>query len=175
MTNTITIKSCKYPNVPYIEYSGELLEETSHYWFVKCPENTVLKHYIKNKEIVYEYASLHFFSKYHGYTVSIAINDRMEPVSTFCNISTPCTYQDGFITYTDIDIDYVKSSAGEWFIKNSDVYIDNSRTYHYPIQLTNFAVVSLQELKNNIADDVFPFGISNFSSIEKYSGQKNSS
>ncbi|GGB06615.1 DUF402 domain-containing protein [Macrococcus hajekii] len=168
----ITIKSYKYPNVPYIEYSGELLEETSHYWFVKCPENNILKHHIKNKELTYKEASLHFFSKYHGYTVSIAINEQMAPISMFCNISTPCTFKDGHITYTDIDIDYVKSSDGQWFIKNSDTYIENSRQFHYPIQLTNFAVVSLQELKNNIADGIFPFDVSNFSSIEKYSAHK---
>ncbi|ULG72338.1 DUF402 domain-containing protein [Macrococcus brunensis] len=171
MTNTITIRSYKYPNVPYIEYSGELLEETSHYWFVKCPENNILKHHIKNKEIVYQEASLHFFSKYHGYTVSIAINEKMEPISMFCNISTPCTYKDGYITYIDIDMDYVKSNQ-EWYIKNSDTYVTNSRTFNYPIQLTNFAVVSLQELKNNIADNVFPFGVTNFSSIEKYSAKQ---
>lgn len=165
MTRPITIKSYKYPHIPHIEFSGELVEETSHYWLVHCPPNTELKHYINNQSYRFEDRSLHFFSKYHGYTVKISVTDDMKPICMFCNISTPCKSENGSITYIDIDMDYVKTTKGLWFLKNHEMYLNNSVKYHYPIQLTNFAVVSLQELKNNITNGVFPFGVSDFSEL----------
>ncbi|KAA1037618.1 DUF402 domain-containing protein [Macrococcus equipercicus] len=166
MEDTILIKSYKYPNNPHVEYKGKLLDETSHYWLVYCPKFNELKHFINEQTYISEHASLHFFSKYHGYTVSICIDDDMKPLSMFCNISTPCKNENGNITYIDIDMDYVKTSEGLWFLKNHEMYLKNSRKYHYPIQLTNFAVVSLQELKNNITNGVFPFGVQQFDTVK---------
>jgi hypothetical protein len=166
MDHTITIKSYKYPNVPHIEFEGKLLEETAHYWLVFAPSSNELKHYINQQTYQSDHDSLHFFSKYHGYTVSIYIDDDMRPISMFCNISTPCTNVDDAITYIDIDMDYVKSNEGLWFLKNHENYVRNSKKYHYPIQLTNFAAVSLQELKTNITNGVFPFGVKQFDTIK---------
>lgn len=166
MSQQIKIKSYKYPDIPHVEFTGELIEETRHYWFVKCPADTALHHYINHETYIFKNQTLHFFSKYHGYTVSISLDDEIKPVSMFCNISTPCTDVDGCITYIDIDMDYVKTSEGLWFLKNHEMYLENSEKYHYPIQLTNFAVVSLQELKNNIMNGVFPFDVTDFSEIK---------
>lgn len=165
MSDSITIQSFKYPNIPHVQYSGEILEETPQYWFVHCQPNTILTHYINNETYTFETRSLHFFSKYHGYTVSIAVNDDMEPLSMFCNISTPCSMKNGTIQYIDIDMDYVLTKENGWYLKNKDTYLKNSDAYNYPIQLTNFALISLQELENNIANGKFPFNVKNFRSL----------
>ncbi|MGK0577535.1 DUF402 domain-containing protein [Macrococcus capreoli] len=163
----INIKSYKYPDRPHVEVQGTLLSETPHYYFVACDKNTLLKHHIKNEAYKIDYKTLHFLSKYHGYTVSISIDEQDKPVSIFCNISTPCHKDaDGNITYIDLDMDYVKSNTGQWFLRNNDLFLESSKKYQYPLQLTNFALVSLQELKNNIKDNVFPFGIENFKDVD---------
>ncbi|WP_414044037.1 DUF402 domain-containing protein [Macrococcus animalis] len=165
--NTIKIKSHKYPNRPHVEVEGKLLSETSHYFFVACEKNTLLKHYLKNESYLLDYKTLHFLSKYHGYTVSISIDEDDNPVKIFCNISTPCEKdEEGNITYIDLDMDYVKSNTGQWFLRNNDMFLESTKKYNYPLQLTNFALVSLQELKNNIKNDVFPFGIENFKDVD---------
>lgn len=159
----IKIKSNKYPDRPHVEVQGDLLSETSHYFFVSCEKNTPLKHFINDKTYHLEYKTLHFLSKYHGYTVSISIDEHNKPVKTFCNISTPCHIDDnGDITYIDLDMDYVKTNTDQWFLRNNDLFLESTRKYQYPLQLTNFALVSLQELKNNIKNNVFPFGIEDF-------------
>ncbi|WP_414045013.1 DUF402 domain-containing protein [Macrococcus equi] len=164
---SVTIKSHKYPDRPHIEIQGTLLSETPHYYFVACEKNTLLKHYIKDEAYQLEHKTLHFLSKYHGYTVSISIDENDQPVKIFCNISTPCSMDDaGNITYIDLDMDYVKSNTGQWFLRNNDMFLESTKQYHYPLQLTNFALVSLQELKNNIKNNVFPFGIDNFKDVD---------
>lgn len=165
--NTVKIISHKYPERPHIEVQGKLLSETSHYFFVACEKGTIMHHFIKGEQYTLEYKTLHFLSKYHGYTVSISIDEHDQPVKVFCNISTPCTSDDkGNITYIDLDLDYVKSNTGQWFLRNNDTFLENTKKFHYPFQLTNFALVSLQELKNNIKNNVFPFGIENFKDVD---------
>nr|WP_165983361.1 DUF402 domain-containing protein [Macrococcus goetzii] len=165
--NTVKIKSHKYPDRPHVEVEGKLLSETPHYFFVVCEKNSLLKHFIKDEAYLLDYDTLHFLSKYHGYTVSISIDEQYKPVKIFCNISTPCQMDDeGNITYIDLDMDYVKSNTGQWFLRNNDMFLESTKRYNYPLQLTNFALVSLQELKTNIKNNVFPFGIDNFKDVD---------
>lgn len=160
----IKIKSHKYPHRPHIEVEGTLLKETEQYFLVMCDESATLKHFIRNTELPFQYKTLHFLSKYYGYSVFITLNNAYEPIKIFCNISSPCERnKNGDIAYLDLDLDYVKTSHNEWVLRNNDMFLENSAKFNYPFQLANFTLVSLQELKNNIADNKFPFNVTDFS------------
>lgn len=168
MLEQLKIKSHKYPHRPHIEVEGTLLKETDQYFLVICDETTKLRHFIRNIDIPLQYETLHFLSKYHGYSVSIALDKAYQPIKIFCNISSPCERDtDGNIVYLDLDLDYVKTDSDEWILRNNDMFLENSAKFNYPFQLANFALVSLQELKNNIEADKFPFNEQNFSDYIK--------
>ncbi|RXK17276.1 DUF402 domain-containing protein [Macrococcus sp. DPC7161] len=167
MGKPIKIISKKYPRIPHLEFEGILIEETPRYFFVYCDKNTVLTHHINKETYITPHQTLHFFSKYHGYTVSIGIDDNFKPINSFCNISTPCLKDEaGNITYTDLEMDYVQKDNGKWELLKHEDFVKRSQLMHYPFQLTNFALVSLQELKNNISDGIFPFGVETYEDVK---------
>ncbi|MCG1010758.1 DUF402 domain-containing protein [Salinicoccus sp. ID82-1] len=75
----------------------------------------------------------------------------------YCNIALPPEYEDGNVSFIDLDVDIVKIPGEDWKMVDYDEFIVNSRLLNYPEDIFQFVEHSVDKLKSRIEKQSFPF------------------
>lgn len=167
VSKVIKIKALKYPDILHYEWEGELLRLTPDYVLVLCKPGRKLIHHTKNKVFTVNNTSLEFFSLKQWFTAAMEIEEG-KVVSAYCNVAKPSLFQNGEISFLDLDLDYIKEKNKEWKVVDEDEFELNSIKYKYPVELKNGAVKALEKLKEEVKKGNFPFNNQVLTHIENH-------
>jgi len=75
----------------------------------------------------------------------------------YCNVNMPPVFENGFLDYTDLDIDILVGKDFSYQILDLEEFEENARIFSYPNDLREKAMASLSELIFLIENRIFPF------------------
>lgn len=75
----------------------------------------------------------------------------------YCNVSMPPCFEDGVLTYVDLDIDIVVAPSLSYRILDLDEFETNAKLYGYTGEVLAGAHAALAELRTKIEGQEFPF------------------
>lgn len=156
MSKVIKIKALKYPDILHYEWEGELLHHTPDYVLVLCKPGRKLIHHTKNKVFTINNMSLEYFSLKEWFTAAMEIEEG-KIVAAYCNVAKPSLFDNGEISFIDLDLDYIQEKYEDWKVVDEDEFESNSMKYNYPVELKNEAVEALAKLKEAVRIGSFPF------------------
>jgi protein associated with RNAse G/E len=155
MDNQITIQALKYGNLLHYEWNTTLLEKTDSHIFVLGQRGRQLHHYTKQKVFTMETWTIEFFSFDSWFTVSADIVHG-EIKQYYCNINQPAKMDGHTVSFVDLDLDYIRIN-GEWMVVDEDEFESNAIKFAYPDTLIHQARQELEDLKERVRNNLFPF------------------
>ncbi|WP_252183332.1 DUF402 domain-containing protein [Rossellomorea vietnamensis] len=129
-----------------------------------CKPGRKLKHYSRDTTFIFDNTSLEYFSLKEGFTVAMEIKNG-SIVSYYCNVALPSVLRGNEISFVDLDLDLVKKQDEQWEVIDEEEFETNSLKYNYPLELKEGAILSLEEMKSKVKNQVFPF---NESVLERF-------
>ena len=75
----------------------------------------------------------------------------------YCNISSPCSYENGIMQYIDYDIDIVVQQDLSYRVIDVDEYVLNCKTYHYSKEIQHQIIDAVHQLEEMIVQENIPF------------------
>ncbi|MFP7296859.1 DUF402 domain-containing protein [Neobacillus niacini] len=100
--------------------------------------------------------SLEYFSLKEWFTAAMEIEEG-KIVAAYCNVAKPSLFDNGEISFIDLDLDYIQEKYEDWKVVDEDEFESNSMKYNYPVELKNEAVEALAKLKEAVRIGSFPF------------------
>ncbi|WP_261300688.1 DUF402 domain-containing protein [Paenibacillus andongensis] len=162
MDNQITIQALKYGNIRHYEWNTILLEKTDSHIIVLGEYGRKLNHYTKQKVFTVETWTIEYFPFDSWFTVSAdVVGGKIHQF--YCNINQPAKIEGNTVSFVDLDLDYVQRN-GEWKVVDEDEFESNAIKFAYPEALIHKASQELQDLKELVRNQTFPFD----GSLEKF-------
>lgn len=155
MDNQITIQALKYGNLLHYEWNTTLLEKTDSHIVVLGQKGRQLHHYTKQKVFTMDTWTIEFFSFDSWFTVSADIVGG-EIKQYYCNINQPAKIEGQTVSFVDLDLDYIWVN-GQWRVVDEDEFASNAIKFAYPDTLIHQARQELENLKQRVLGNQFPF------------------
>ena len=102
------------------------------------------------------YPSIELFFLKEWYTVAITFQSA-DRLMYYCNIAQPSVLDDQVLSFVDLDLDYIKEPDESWKVVDEEEFIAHQQLFGYSPQLVARAEQALEELKQLIEGEQFPF------------------
>ncbi len=132
---------------------GFILEDNDEYIITAAKRNKVNES--TGKEWYTNEPTISIFSKTDWFNVICMFKPNV--LAYYCNISSPCIVEDGFIKYIDYDIDIKRFLDGKIKILDQTEYRKNKKKYQYSEELDKVLHYTMEKMKKLMEDEVFPF------------------
>ncbi len=153
--SVLTIIAYKYPDRPHYEWTGNMLIKTDDYVLVHGQVGRRLVHHTRGQTFTYATQSLEYYPLNAPFTVNIDFD--ADGTSYHCNVCLPPRLNGDTLSFVDLDLDYVRDSAGTWQVVDRDEFLVNQRTFAYPARLIEQAEAALTDLIKRVTEGRFPF------------------
>lgn len=152
----VQIQAYKYPQQLHYEWSADLIQLTPQYAMVACHAGRAFQHHTKQKQFIMPYPSIELFFFDEWYTFSVTFREN-EEMMFYCNIAMPAKYDNGIISFVDLDLDYLKEPHESWKVVDEDEFLHNQHKFNYPKDLIEGALEGLKQLQQMVHSQQFPF------------------
>ncbi|MEK4249164.1 DUF402 domain-containing protein [Paenibacillus sp. FSL W7-1287] len=156
MGTPVTIRAYKYGERLHYEWPAEVIKQTDDYVMVLCRAGRTFTHHTKGKTFTMPYPSIELFFLKEWYTVAITFQSA-DRLMYYCNIAQPSVLDDQVLSFVDLDLDYIKEPDESWKVVDEEEFIAHQQQFGYSPQLVARAEQALEELKQLIEGEQFPF------------------
>ena len=154
--NELIIRAFKYGNIKHYEWKSTLVEKNSKFVIGKAKPGRVLHHFTREKKFVMDNWSIEFFLFYKWFNVMVDLKEG-EIIQYYCNIAKPPQIKNNnIITFVDLDFDLLKKNS-QWSLLDKDDFKKNQSKLNYPDELIDKTKIKVEELRNRIKDNNYPF------------------
>ncbi|MGE6556571.1 DUF402 domain-containing protein [Exiguobacterium artemiae] len=151
----IQVQAVKYDGSLHYDWEATWLQETDQYVLVYGQPGRKLKHHTRKQIFICDTPSLEYYDLQEGYTVNLDLEPDGERY--YCNICLPAERTASGLRFVDLDLDLIRSTAGEWTVVDEDEFLAHQLTYHYPVDVVQGAERMLHRLQDKIKRQAFPF------------------
>jgi uncharacterized protein len=153
----ITVKTYKYDGRQHRSWQAEILEQEGDLLVMLGVFSERIEHsqlgVIVPGTLSYEYYWLdRWYNVFRFHSPGGALRNY------YCNINMPPKFEDGVLSYIDLDIDIYVSPQLEISVWDMDEFEENTARYAYPAEIVRKVIATVEELKQLIEAKQFPFG-----------------
>ena len=146
----------KYDQQLHYEWSSHVIEETDDYVLLYAGPGRTLRHHTRGACYTYDSHSLECFMRHEGFTLQLDL-EQDGTMRGYSNIGLPPTITDETIHFVDLDVDLVARQPGEWQLVDEEEFDINRVRYGYPDSLIEQVWQTVDDVKNRIQHQQFPF------------------
>jgi uncharacterized protein len=152
----ITVKTYKYDGRMHRTWQAEVMEQEGDLLVLLGIFKDRIEHsqlgVIEPGTLSYEYYWLdRWYNVFRFHTPDGALRNY------YCNINMPPKFEDGVLSYIDLDIDIYVSPELELSVWDVDEFEENTARYSYPDEVVRKVSETVEELKRLIEARLFPF------------------
>jgi protein associated with RNAse G/E len=160
----ITVKTYKYDGRQHRSWQAEVLEQRGDLLVLLGVFNERIEHsqlgVIEPGTLSYEYYWLdRWYNVFRFHEPDGALRNY------YCNINMPPKFEDGVLSYVDLDIDIYVSPELEVSVWDTDEFEEHSVRYSYPTELIDRVKATVTTLEDLIASRQFPFNDDSMKSV----------
>ncbi len=156
MKKEIIINALKYDGQIHRSWKAELIEQKDNLLIFVGEFEKEVSHpqlgVIRRATLSYEYYWLN-----RWYNIFRFHEPEGNLRNFYCNINLPPKFENGILSYIDLDIDILVWQNFSFEILDMDEFEENSRRYSYPNSVITKCRTTLEELQNLIKSRQFPF------------------
>jgi protein associated with RNAse G/E len=152
----ITVNTYKYDGRLHRSWNAELVERKDNLLVLLGVFDSEITHkqlgVIAPKTLSYEYYWLdRWYNVFRFHEPGGALRNY------YCNINMPPKFEDGVLSYIDLDVDIYVSKDFEIAIWDVDEFNENAVRYKYPSEVMSKVEEAVSEIKQLIEARLFPF------------------
>lgn len=152
---SIRIVSMKHNHSFHRSWENNLLLYEDSQVLIGGNNRTIVKE-SDDKEWRTDSSALFYFPRYYWFNI-VTIFENNNTYYFYCNLSSPFSYENNTLFYTDYDIDVIVQQDGSFEIVDLDEYKVNSKTMHYPQEIKDKLMQQLKVLQRWIQQGQNPF------------------
>ena len=154
--NIIRINALKYDGAVHRTWKAELIKQTDSLLTLVGQFENEVSHQslgvIRRNTLSYEFYWLDSY-----FNIFRFHEPEGELRNFYCNVNMPPKFENGVLSYIDLDIDILVWKDFSYEILDLEEFEENARTYGYPGNLREKVRASIKELETMIEKRIFPF------------------
>ena len=154
----VTVKSCKYDGRVNRSWTARVVRREGTLVVVEGVFETEVRHPLLG-HIVEGTLSTEFFWTDRWYSVFRFREPDGRLRNFYCNLNTPPSFEDGAITFVDLDIDVLVRPDFTFQVLDEDEFELHAEQYQYPPEFRRRTAEALAEVLELVARRQFPFAL----------------
>ena len=155
-SNRITVRVLKYDGHEYRRWTAMLSRRESSLLVLDAEFDADVEHDLLG-EIRRGTRTVEYYWLDRWYNIFQFLEEDGSTRLFYCNINLPPQFENGMLTYVDLDIDVLVQPEGSYQVLDLEEFEINANRYGYPLEVRNKANEALQQLISMIATRQFPF------------------
>ena len=150
------VHSTKYDGSIHYRYTATVVhEEANRLQLYRSPGTRATSY---RGEMLGTRQSLEIFWADRPYNVYVIWYPNWQPIMHYVNIATPATWHDGTLRFIDLDLDVIwRAQTNEIILDDEDEFALHQVRFGYPQELVAQAWQTSQEVREMMAQRVYPF------------------
>ncbi|MBI1800818.1 MAG: GNAT family N-acetyltransferase [Chloroflexi bacterium] len=155
MTRSILYQSTKYDGSVNYRWQAQLEYENSHLIILYTPPNTPYSGR-RSGILRYPFRSYFWTDRWYNVNQTFLGQDHAE-LRHYINLGTPAVYQDGAVSFVDLDLDFDMDNRWNLTLLDEDEYAAHSRQFAYPRPIRHRVDEAVQEIRRRVRERAWPF------------------
>jgi len=153
---TVSRYSTKYDGSLHYRYPLTVVQEDVDLFILYGCPGTVCDSY--RGQLTAKYHSLELYWSARFYNLTVMWHPDWRPRMHYVNIATPAAWHDGTLRFIDLDLDVIwRADSGEVILDDEDEFELHQVRFDYPSDLIEQVRRSGDEVRQLIAQSVYPF------------------
>ena len=153
---TVSRYSTKYDGSLHYRYPLTVVQEDVDLFILYGCPGTVCDSY--RGQLTAKYHSLELYWSARFYNLTVMWHPDWRPRMHYVNIATPATWHDGTLRFIDLDLDVIwQANSGAVILDDEDEFVLHQLSFGYPSELIEQVQRSAAEVRQLIAQSVYPF------------------
>jgi len=157
-SNEVVVRVLKHDGAEYRRWTGRIARQEASLIVLEAEFDVDVSHQLLG-EIKSGTRLIEYYWLDRWYNVFRFLQDDGSTRLYYCNINKPPTFDGGFLTYIDLDIDVIVRPDYSYKVHDLDEFTANSQHYQYTAEEQAGAAAALEELSRMIEARQFPFNI----------------
>src|SRR6266571_8355150 len=153
---SIVVRVFKYDGTEYRHWSARIARQEGSLIILDAEFDTDVSHHLLG-HIPCGTRTVEFYWLDRWYNIFRFLRDDGQTWLYYCNINTPPNFEDGVLTYIDLDIDVLVRPDLSYRVLDSEEFEAHANQYAYPDEVCKHAHAAVDELIEIIESSQFPF------------------
>ncbi|HKP35440.1 MAG TPA: DUF402 domain-containing protein [Pyrinomonadaceae bacterium] len=156
MGDSITVRVLKYDGAEYRRWQAQLRETRDRLLILDAEFDVEVRH-VSLGTIPKGTRTIEYYWLDRWFNVFQFLRDDGQTRLFYCNINTPPSWEEGVLSYVDLDIDILVEPDLSYQVLDLDEFEAHAKQYGYSDEAKRNAHAALEDLKQMIGNREFPF------------------